>query len=147
MDTPQLISELKAAYRVLGLDNIDALESIYSKDVTFIDPANTIVGRDAMLKHFRSSYKDVLSCCFEFDSNVEILMPGQAFLSWKMTYQHRKLKSGKPIVVNGASYLQFESRVMWHRDWFDLGQMVYENVPVVGAITGAVKSRLAFKQA
>ena len=143
MTVPQLIIDLKEAYRHLGLNNIDTLESIYSKDVTFIDPVNTIIGRDTMLKHFRNSYQDVLACRFEFDTDAEIITQGQAFLSWKMTYQHRKLKSKKPIVVYGASYLQFEKRVIWHRDWFDLGQMVYENIPVVGAITGSIKSRLS----
>jgi hypothetical protein len=143
MTYPQLITDLKEAYRHLGLNNINALESIYSEDVTFIDPVNTIIGRDAMLKHFQNSYQDVLACRFEFDANVEIITQGQAFLSWKMTYQHRKLKSKKPIEVNGASYIQFEQRVIWHRDWFDLGQMVYENIPVVSTITGLIKSRLA----
>ena len=143
MSTSKLITDLKEAYKNLGLDNIDALESIYSEDVTFIDPVNTIIGKNAMLRHFRNSYKDVLTCRFEFDADVEIITENQAFLSWKMTYQHRKLKSKKPIVVNGASYLQIENRVNWHRDWFDLGQMVYENIPVVGAITGSIKSRLS----
>ena len=144
MPTSKLIADLKEAYKNLGLDNIDALESIYSEDVTFIDPVNTIIGKNAMLRHFRNSYKDVLTCRFEFDADVEIITENQAFLSWKMTYQHRKLKSKRPIVVNGASYLQIENRVNWHRDWFDLGQMVYENIPVVGAITGSIKSRLSW---
>lgn len=143
MSNSQLIADLKSAYKNLALDNIDALESIYSEDVTFVDPVNTIIGKKAMLKHFRNSYKDVLACRFEFDGDVEIITDKQAFLSWKMTYQHRKLKSQKPIVVFGASYLQIEKRVNWHRDWFDLGQMVYENIPVFGAMTGSIKSRLS----
>ena len=146
MIVPELISDLKTAYSDLGLNNIDSLGSIYSEDVTFIDPVNTIIGRDAMLRHFRNSYKDVLSCQFEFNTDEEIIIQNQAFLSWKMTYQHRRLKSKKPIIVNGASYIQFEKRVVWHRDWFDLGEMVYENIPVVGAITGSIKSRLSLSQ-
>ena len=50
-----------------------------------------------------------------------------------MTYQHPKLKSGEKIVVSGHSYLvSFEDKVITHRDYFDVGSMLYEHLPLIG---------------
>ncbi|MBM3418431.1 MAG: transcriptional regulator [Bacteroidetes bacterium] len=32
---------------------------------------------------------------------------------------------------------------MYHRDYFDLGEMVYEQIPVFGKIIKTMKSRMA----
>lgn len=134
-----LVAAVKAAYADLGLHNIDALQSIYRDDVIFIDPANTITGRDALLAHFRSSYKNVVACKFEFNPDTEIVKSDRAFLSWKMTYQHKKLNGVKPVMVEGASFLRFDQQIYWHRDWFDLGATVYEHIPLLGRIIRNIK--------
>lgn len=138
-----LIASIKSAYANLGLENIDMLYPIYREDVTFVDPANILTGRDAMLAHFKSSYQNVISCEFQFNQDIEMIESGQAFLSWKMRCAHTKLNSRKPFEVEGVSYLRFDQQIYWHRDWFDLGAMVYEHIPLLGKLIRNIKASIS----
>ena len=61
-----------------------------------------------------------------------------------MHFQHGKLKNGQPILVEGHSRLKFvDNKVICHRDYFDVGSMLYENVPVVGDLVRLIKNRAA----
>ena len=65
------------------------------------------------------------------------------FLTWTMTLEHPKLQKGKTICVNGVSHLKFrDGQVIYHRDYFDLGEMLYENLPLLGSVIKAIKQRL-----
>lgn len=64
---------------------------------------------------------------------------------WTMTLQAGGLNGGDPVVVPGSSYLRFgdsDNLVVYHRDYFDMGQLVYEHVPLLGRVIGHVKARL-----
>jgi hypothetical protein len=62
--------------------------------------------------------------------------------------QHPKLNGGKTITVNGISHLLYQmdnessAKIFLHRDFFDLGQLLYENIPVIGAINRQLKKGL-----
>ena len=48
------------------------------------------------------------------------------------------------IAVDGCSHLQWRGdRVVFHRDYYDLGQLLYDNIPLLGRVTGWLKRRLA----
>ena len=60
-----------------------------------------------------------------------------------MTYSHKQLNSGKPITVEGHSFIMGDdSKVTYHRDYVDLGQMLYEHIPVLGRLIQWVKKRM-----
>jgi limonene-1,2-epoxide hydrolase len=51
--------------------------------------------------------------------------------------------SWQDLEVQGISHLKFlENQVIYHRDYFDLGEMVYEHVPVLGKIVRFIKNSL-----
>jgi hypothetical protein len=60
-----------------------------------------------------------------------------------MTYSHPKLNKGQQIQVDGMSQLKFDDKIYAHRDYFDLGQMLYEQVPFLGGLIGLLKKRAA----
>jgi hypothetical protein len=45
--------------------------------------------------------------------------------------------------LEGISHLRFGEKIDYHRDYFDLGQMVYEQIPLVGRIIKTIKKRLS----
>jgi steroid delta-isomerase len=53
----------------------------------------------------------------------------------------RGLNGGKEYVVPGFSQLKFEANglVSEHRDYVDLGDMVYERIPIQGIIISTLK--------
>ena len=58
-----------------------------------------------------------------------------------MHLRHRALKRGKPVIVNGLSQLTCGDRIFYHRDYFDAGQLLYEQVPLLGAVNRWLKRR------
>ncbi len=60
-----------------------------------------------------------------------------------MTYSHPKLRAGEKIQVMGNSLLRFDqNRVYFHRDYVDMGAMLYEHVPLLGAAIRYLKRRM-----
>lgn len=137
-----LISEIKTGWSQFDLEAVKKLEHLYSPSVTFIEPAGEIIGREAVFNHFRASCENLIECRFLFNESMEIRNANQACLVWDMTFRHRKLNGGKKIVSNGITLLQFDKQIRLHRDWFDLGQAIYENLPLMGSVVRFVKGKM-----
>jgi hypothetical protein len=136
------LDDFLAVYQQLTADNIDLLDTIYSTDIEFCDPAHEIRGLDALRRYFTELYRNVDSIDFSFDRRH--LVDDQAYLSWRMSFRHRRLAHGRTIEVDGMSYLQFDEagKVRHHRDYFDLGAMLYEHLPLLGSLVKTIKRRL-----
>lgn len=139
-----LADRLKSAYAALNgsqIDDLHALESLYAPDVCFEDPAHAIQGRSALLGYFRNLFSGLNSCQFRFHRTV--VNGTDLFLSWTMSFEHPRLNGGKLIRVEGASYLRTRNGLIYyHRDYFDLGAMLYENLPVLGRLISRIKAGL-----
>lgn len=56
------------------------------------------------------------------------------------------LNSGMTFSVDGSSLIEFsgpEGKAISHRDYFDMGEFVYERIPILKLIIQAIKKRLA----
>ncbi len=135
------IGSVVEVYQKLDKQNLHLLEEIYHPDVVFEDAAHRLEGRAALSNYFRALYANVVRCDFVFDEQQQVGDVG--FLTWKMELVHSKLQNGAPVLVNGASHLKFsQGQVIYHRDYFDLGEMLYENLPLLGSLIKIVKQRL-----
>ena len=56
---------------------------------------------------------------------------------------HPQLASGAEIEVTGISHIRYDDLIFYHRDYYDLGEMLYEHIPAYGWITRKLKARLA----
>ena len=137
-----LADALKRAYCSLATGNTAELAPLYSEDVYFEDPAHGIQGKAALVERFQHLYRNVDSCNFKFHQTLDT--GGEIFLAWTMILRQRGPKSGEVIRVEGASFLKVRNnRIYYHRDYFDLGAFIYENVPMLGSIIKRIKQRLA----
>ena len=137
-----LADALKRAYCSLATGNTAELAPLYSEDVYFEDPSHGIQGKTALLERFEHLYSKVDSCNFKFHQTLDT--GGEIFLAWTMILRQRGPKSGEVIRVEGASFLKVRNNcIYYHRDYFDLGAFVYENVPMLGSIIKRIKQRLA----
>ena len=59
-----------------------------------------------------------------------------------MLLQHPKLNSGKIFSVPGVSIIRYEDKIYSHRDYFDLGAMLYEQLPLLGGLIRMIKRKL-----
>ncbi len=128
-------------YHKLDKHNLHLLEELYHPDIVFEDAAHRLEGRAALYEYFQSLYTNVTRCDFVIHEQQQVGETG--FLTWTMELLHPKLQNGAPIMVNGATHLKFsDGKVIYHRDYFDLGEMLYENLPLLGAVIRTVKQRL-----
>ena len=57
------------------------------------------------------------------------------------------LNSGEEFTVSGVSEIHFDGGlVRYHRDYFDMGEFIYERLPVFGRIVRLIKERLEYKE-
>jgi hypothetical protein len=116
------------------------LETIYEPDIIFKDPIHRIEGLDALSDYMQTMYANVEECSFNYLD--EIVAEDRAVVKWDMDFRHKRLRGGKPITVRGVTIVEFRDLIYSHEDIFDLGSMIYENVPVVGMQVRYLKQRL-----
>ena len=136
-----VISQFCALYSQFGPESLVGLSDVYSDEVVFEDPAHRLVGLTSMTAYFEGMLANTKQCSFIIEHVVE--QQGNAFVSWTMTFSHPKLKSGQLISVPGVSHLKFTELVDFHRDYFDMGEMIYEQLPLLGTVIRQIKARLA----
>lgn len=118
----------------------EELSEMYTKNAVFEDPITRIEGLDNISRYFAKLYQGVISC--EFDYHDVIVSNGQAAISWIMTLRHRSFKRGNPVKVIGCSIIRYDGKVYYHRDYFDMAEMVYANIPVLGWFIRTISKRM-----
>ena len=139
---PLWLRNFVKVYQTLSTDNLDLLSMIYHQDIIFIDPMHELKGFENLSEYFKSLYENLSSC--EFVNDNIISQEDQAAIYWTMTYQHPKLNSGHVVTVMGHSHIKgYEDKVIHHRDYIDLGAMLYEQLPFLGRIIKFIKNKAA----
>ncbi|GAB5993073.1 nuclear transport factor 2 family protein [Aeromonas enteropelogenes] len=140
MDEP--LARFVALYQQLDRQQLHRLSEVYADEVIFIDPAHRIEGLAALSDYFAALYQRLAYCRFVITSQQQ--QERQAWLGWTMTFSHPRLRGGKPVTVEGATRLEFDEqgKVCLHRDYFDLGAMLYEQLPLLGSLVRTIKGRL-----
>ena len=139
MDTA--VSQFIKFYESLGAEAPVDLNTVYAEHVEFIDPVHRMEGLPALDQYFKDLMQNVQSLHFKITETSA--MDGEAYLQWVMSYSHPRLASGATIDVSGISHIRFDHLTFYHRDYYDLGEMLYEHIPAYGWITRQLKARLA----
>ncbi len=137
-----LITDFVDNMNSLSSTNIsDVLEKVYTNEIEFIDPVKGITGLEELTRYFDNLYKSVNHC--HFTINNYIPHDRQHSIEWEMTLRHKRLANNKEITLPGASFIRFQdNKVCYHRDYYDLGVLIYERIPILGLAVRTV--RIAF---
>ena len=133
-----VLNDWKSEFRILSPGRAIDVRKVYTDDVRFEDPVHRLQGVEAVDAYFRRLNKNLISGSFEFGD--ELVQDGIAAVFWTMRVRVKRIK--EEIVVPGASHLRFGEKISFHRDYYDLGEMVYERIPLVGGMLRAVKRRM-----
>lgn len=137
----KIIEEFCEYYEQLSLDSLSELDRLYSESAVFEDPVDRIQGLDEIRSYFNGMLENVTYCQFDIE---EVLDGGnQAFLTWNMKFSHPKLNKGRETIVPGTSHIKFDKAIYYQRDYYDLGGMIYEKIPVLSFIVRKIKKRMA----
>ncbi|TGG95540.1 nuclear transport factor 2 family protein [Natronospirillum operosum] len=138
-----MIEHIQKTYQAINRDSLDdgILRRLYTEDAEFIDPFHHIRGRPALETYFAHLYRNVKSIDFHYGHSVE--QDEHIMMEWTMTVRHPRLRGGEPVTVDGCTCFEIrDGQVARHRDYFDGGQMLYENLPLIGRIINAIKKRM-----
>lgn len=137
---PEWLTNFVEVYQELGTDNLHKLDDVYSADIEFSDPMHSISGLEKLRDYFSALYINLSSCSFQI--NHVFFHEDQAAVYWTMTYCHPKLKGNQPVQVEGHSRIcGMGDKVTYHRDYLDLGAMLYEQLPLLGPVIRQIKKR------
>lgn len=139
IDSPVIIEHFKSFYRDLMSPSFVKLEDIYDNDLIFIDPIHQINGLAEVANYTDTLCDNLTECRFEYLD--EMISYNSAYIKWNMHYRHPKL-GDKLHTLRGVSHICFDKKITYHEDCYDVGAMVYEHLPIIGALTRMVKSRL-----
>ena len=136
-----LLERFKNHFRVLHESDHGELRKFYSEGVIFRDPVHEIRGLVELEDYFSELCSDLSDCRFEYLD--ELVSGSSAYIKWIMHFRHPKL-GNRLISVRGVSHLQLGGdRIEFQEDFYDMGAMLYEQLPVLGNVTRWLRLRLA----
>jgi len=139
-----LLEKTKYAFDHLDKDHMEIVEEFYDSDAVFQDPVHEVKGVKAIRSYYEGLYKKVDTIRFEYKRTSE--RDELVTLEWRMFLKTPSLDSGKEITVDGVSLLTFGGKygkVIAQRDYFDMGEFVYERVTFLKSIIFYIKKRMA----
>ncbi|CAD5266544.1 conserved hypothetical protein [Alteromonas sp. 38] len=122
---------------------LDDLADIYASNVAFVDPITTHHGLNSVQKYFANLLGQAERCQFD----ISMIAPVNSnsithIVNWTMNLKLKQ--SDKLIVVDGNTQLTVkDDKIVYHKDYYDLGEMVYEHIPLLGFFVKKIKKRLA----
>ena len=138
IDTP-IVERFKDYFRTLHESDLSQLRELYSDRIVFKDPVHEIRGLVELEDYFTSMCADLSDCRFEYLD--ELTTESVAYIKWMMHFKHPKL-GNRLISVRGVSHLQISDKIDFHEDLYDMGAMLYEQLPLLGNVTRWLKLRL-----
>ena len=134
-----LITQFKQFYSDLTRLPTAKFDQIYADDVIFRDPVHQLRGGAELMAYLEPLCEKLEYGHFEY---LDQLVQGDtAYIKWNMHFRHPRL-GDRTVCVRGMSHLQFTDRVYFHEDSYDLGALIYEQLPLMGSLTRWFKRRL-----
>jgi hypothetical protein len=130
-------------FNLLNPKTMDLVDEFYHPDAVLEDPIGRQNGRQEVRRYYESIYGPVTAIIFEFGEGVS--EGNRLSLPWTMRFRSKKLKRNKEISVEGISLIRFDPeshQAIHHRDYYDLGEMVHEHIPVIGGLFRWIKKKL-----
>ena len=136
------VARLTRFFETLTPESLERIGTVYADDAWFKDPFNEVRGRSAVERIFRHMFGQVADPRFVV---TQALASGDdAFLTWDFRFRMRP-RDVREQLIRGASHIQFaqDGRVLYHRDYWDAAEELYEKLPLLGGLMRFLKRRVA----
>ncbi|PCH66730.1 MAG: transcriptional regulator [Bacteroidetes bacterium] len=133
-----ILEKFKNYFTKLNLDDSSALDEIYTDDVLFKDPIHEISGIGNLKYYFEKLNKNLIEGSFLFTD--EAISNDKIYLIWEMNLKLNRPR--KKVTASGISVLTIRDKIISHRDYFDAGELFYENIPLLGGIIRMIKKQI-----
>lgn len=115
----------------------------YAADVYFNDTLKAVRGREQLGHYLSESAAAVEDCRVEIVSTTPVL-PGECLVRWTMMIRFKRFRRGEDTWSIGMSHLRFDQhgRVIYHQDYWNAADGLFQHVPLLGWMIRAIKRRL-----
>jgi steroid Delta-isomerase len=131
-------------FETISEKSLDELADLYGADAYFKDPFNEVQGRAKIRGIFAAMFEQVSEPRFKVVEAVQNQSEkGAAFLVWDFSFRFKRFKAEEVQVIRGASHLRFdpEGKIVFHRDYWDAAEELYEKIPLLGIVMRLIKRR------
>lgn len=127
----------------LSFETMNLVDDFYAPEAVFIDPLVELDNSSKIKAYYSKLYEAVIDISFDYGNFV--IAENKLTMEWVMNLKASGIKSGKLISVPGISIIKFNDQELaeYHRDYYDLGEFVYENIPILSKIILFIKGKLA----
>lgn len=141
MSNDQIV-RIENVFNGLRADKLEILNGFYDEKVVFVDPLGEHAGLDSVRAYYKNLYQNVESIRFDFKDSIS--QDNHHVVMWQMILKTPSLNGGKEVILNGNSVIKFNSQnlVEYHRDYFDMGEFIYEKIPVLGWVISVIKNKM-----
>jgi steroid Delta-isomerase len=136
------LSHIVTFYETLTEQTLPRLHELYAANAYFKDPFNEVNDIAAIEKIFAHMFVSLHEP--RFVVTTKIAQGSEAFLTWDFKFRIKKYKPNITQTIRGASHLRFDKagRVVFHRDYWDAAEELYEKLPLIGAVIRFAKRRV-----
>jgi hypothetical protein len=134
------VEQFKRLFQTFNSNTLIELPSLYAPEIVFKDPIHQLQGLTALRTYFKGFLNPAMQCKFEFTH--QLLGQNEAFLQWQMHYQHTQLAGGKLLQLSGSTFIRFGNQIFYHEDYYDMGAMIYQHIPVIGWAVKKINTHL-----
>jgi steroid delta-isomerase len=136
------VARLQHFFETLAPSSVDRIGTVYAEDAYFKDPFNEVRGVTAVQRVFEHMFGQLDAP--RFTVTHAIAAGADAFLTWDFRFRLRS-RPDEEQVIRGATHIQFtaDGRVVYHRDYWDAAEELYEKLPLLGSLMRWLKHRVA----
>ena len=133
------LTEFKEWFLNLNESTLGNIGSFYDENVYFKDPFNEFNGREKLKKLFIHMFITLKNPHFVFIDNIE--NSEGVFLTWDFIFSYKE----KLFKIHGSSHLKLndEEKIVYHRDYWDVGEEILLKIPLIKSLYGLFQSKLA----
>jgi hypothetical protein len=136
-----LLQDFKAFYMRPDVASLEWADRLYTQDIEFRDPLHTINGILAFKSYLRGVYTGPTNIRFEYVD--ELCGEHWASITWIARYRHDALDGGRTLQLRGTTQIRFTDRIYYQEDFFDVGAMVYQHLPLLGPVVRYINRRIS----
>ncbi len=133
------LREFKEWFINLNESTLDNIVTYDDENVFFKDPFNEFNGREKLKKLFIHMFNTLKNPHFVFIDNIE--NSEGVFLTWDFIFSYKE----KLFKIHGSSHLKLndEEKIVYHRDYWDVGEEILLKIPLIKSLYGFFQRKLS----
>lgn len=137
-DQHQNLLRIVTFFETLSLDNLALIPLVYAQDAWFKDPFNEVTGLPAIKHLFTHMFVQVDDPHFVITHHMQ--QDDMAFMTWEFYFRMKRFSDADQC-IRGATHFRLDSDgyIIYHRDYWDAAEELYEKLPVLGAFMRLLK--------